>query len=448
MSSVLHRDLKIDLPVVVRGEGPYLYDSDGKAYLDASGGAAVSCLGHAHPAMIEALCDQLHDLEFAHSSYFTSEPAEALARRLIAVAPPGFGEGRVAFVGSGSEANEVALKLARQYHVERGDPSRYRFVARRMGYHGNSLGALGAGGHPQRRAIYKPLLADNILVSPCYFYREGRAGESQEEYGARLAAELIDTIEAAGPETIAAFIVEPVSGATLGSVPPVPGYFRAVREICDRYGILLIADEVMSGMGRTGDYFAIAQEGVAPDIITIAKGLGAGYQPIGAMMASEHVVSALCEGTGMLANGHTYMGHSVACAAARTVMEIMERDALLDRVRDLGAELEAMLRSLFEDHPNVGDIRGRGLFWSLELVEDKASKRPFPASFGIAGKIKRRAQREGLICYPSSGCVDGRNGDHVLVAPPFISTSAHLAELGQKLAVALDDVLASVAAAA
>lgn len=448
MSSVLHRNLNLNLPLAVRGQGVYLYDATGKQYLDASGGAAVSCLGHGHPAMVAALCSQIQALEFAHTSYFTSEPAEALAEKLISLAPNGFGRGKAVFVGSGSEANEVAMKLARQYHVERGDRKRHRFIARRMSYHGNSIGALGAGGHQQRRAIYEPMLIDSLLISSCYYYREGRPGESEEDYCARLLEELVQTIETAGPESIAALMVEPISGATLGSLAAVPGYFKGMREICDNYGILIIADEVMCGMGRCGDYFVSGQEGITPDIITIAKGLGAGYQPIGAAMASEKVVSALYDGTGMLSNGHTYMGHSVACAAAKSVLDIMERDGLLENVRQLGAELEGRLREAFGDHPHVGDIRGRGLFWSLELVADRETKQPFPAARNIAGQIKNIAQKNGLICYPSQGCADGKSGDHVLVAPPFISTSEHLIELIEKLQMSINGVLSSLAAVA
>nr|WP_281377773.1 aspartate aminotransferase family protein [Sphingobium subterraneum] len=444
----MHRNLNLNLPMAVRGEGVYLYDAAGKEYLDASGGAAVSCLGHGHPDMVDALCDQIRSLEFAHTSYFTSRPAEDLAEKLISLAPEGFGRGKAAFVGSGSEANEVAMKLARQYHVERNDHKRHRFMARRMSYHGNSIGALGAGGHTQRRAIYEPMLIDNLLISSCYYYREGRPGESEQDYCTRLLDEFVQTIEAAGPETIAALMVEPISGATLGSLAAVPGYFKGIRAICDQYGILLIADEVMCGMGRCGDYFVSAQEGITPDIITIAKGLGAGYQPIGAAMASEKVISALYDGSGMLSNGHTYMGHSVACAAAKSVLDIMERNDLLGNVRRLGAELEAKLRTAFGDHPHVGDIRGRGLFWTLELVENRETKQPFPVEKNIAGRIKHVAQQNGLICYPSQGCINGEAGDHVLVAPPFISTSDHLTELVDKLQTSMDGVLSSFAAAA
>jgi adenosylmethionine-8-amino-7-oxononanoate aminotransferase len=433
-SAIFHRDLRREPRTAVRGEGVYLWDADGRRYIDASGGAAVSCLGHAHPAVTAAICAQVEQLEFVHSSFFTNAPAEALAARLIAGAPRGFENGRVMFLGSGSEAMEAALKLARQYHLERGEPARGTFIARNMSYHGNTLGALAVGGHAGRRATYAPLLMRAEFVSPCFAYRFREDGEDDGAYVARLAGELAERIETLGPETVAAFVAEPIVGATIGSVPPVAGYFRAMRAVCDRYGVLLIADEVMCGMGRTGSLFAIADEGVCPDIITIAKGLGAGYQPIGAVLASGRVVDAVAAGSGMLANGHTYMGHAVACAAAAAVLEVFERDALLGEVRRKGAVLEEMLRERFGDHPHVGDIRGRGLFWSIELVSDRTTKRPFAAAGGLAARLKASALEAGLVCYPSSGTADGVAGDHVLLAPPFTIAAAQLAEVCDILA--------------
>jgi adenosylmethionine-8-amino-7-oxononanoate aminotransferase len=441
MSAVLHRNLNRTPPTVLRGEGCYLIDAKGRRYLDASGGAAVSCLGHSHPRVIAAIRDQVGRLAFAHTSFFTNEPTEALAQHLVDRAPAGFGRGRVAFVGSGSEAMEAALKLARQYFVEKGEMRRVRFVSRRMSYHGNTLGALAIGGHDGRRAPYKAMLMETAQIAPCFDYRFRGTDESIEAYGQRVADELASTIEALGPETVAAFVAEPVVGATIGSVPPVPGYFRRIREICDRYGVLFIADEVMCGMGRCGDLFAIAREGVTPDIVTIAKGLGAGYQPIGAVMARETVVAAIAHGSGTLAHGHTYMSHLVACAGALAVLQAIEDEDLLGQVKRRGAELERALRDAFANHPYVGDVRGRGLFWSVELVRDRASKAPFDAALGLAAKIKARAQEIGLICYPSSGTADGRNGDHVLVAPPFIVGKSELDELVEKLVRAVRDVL-------
>ncbi len=443
MSAVLHRNLNRTPPTVLRGDGCYLIDAQGRRYLDASGGAAVSCLGHSHPRVIAAIREQVERLAFAHTSFFTNEPTEALAQLLIDRAPAGFGRGRVAFVGSGTEAMESAHKLARQYFVEKGEPKRVRFVSRRMSYHGNSLGALAIGGHDGRRAPYKAMLMETTQIAPCFDYRFRGADETLEAYGKRVADELATAIETLGPETVAAFVAEPVVGATIGSVPPVPGYFRRIREICDRYGVLFIADEVMCGMGRCGDFFAIAREGVTPDIVTIAKGLGAGYQPIGAVMARESVIAPIAGGSGMLAHGHTYMSHLVACAGALAVLRAIEDEDLLAQVKRSGAALERALRDAFAAHPHVGDVRGRGLFWSVELVRDRATKAPFDAALGLAAKIKARAQEIGLICYPSSGTADGRNGDHVLVAPPFISGAAELDELIDKLGRAMRDVLAT-----
>jgi adenosylmethionine-8-amino-7-oxononanoate aminotransferase len=441
-SALLHRDLRRTPPVVVRGDGSWLIDAEGKRYLDASGGAAVSCLGHGHPRVTAAIRAQLDQVEYAHTSFFTNGPAEALAARLIALAPEGFGAGRVAFLGSGSEAVEAALKLTRQYHVERGETGRRRFISRRMSYHGNTLGALAVGGHAGRRAMYQPLLAETFQIAPCHHYRDGLPGEAPEAYGQRVADELDAMIRRLGAETVAAFIAEPVVGATLGSVPAVPGYFARIREICDTHGVLFIADEVMCGMGRSGSLFAMAQEGVAPDLITIAKGLGAGYQPIGAMMASGRVAAAIEAGSGLLAHGHTYMSHAVACAASLAVLDAIEEDGLIERVQRQGALLERRLRDAFGQHPHIGDIRGRGLLWSMEIVAYRETRAPFPAARRIAPRLKAEAQERGLICYPSSGTADGTDGDHVLLAPPFTITDAEIGEIVDRLAPALAAVLA------
>ncbi len=436
-SSVLHRNLRHVPAFAATGDGPYIVDGNGKRYLDASGGAAVSCLGHRHARVVEAIKAQIDKLEYAHTSFFTNEPSEELARVLIERAPDGFVGGRVAFLGSGSEAIEAAMKLARQYFVEIGQPGRTRFVSRRMSYHGNSLGALAVGGHPGRRAIYQPILIETTQISPCYAYRGLRDGESPEEYGQRTAGELESELLRLGPDSVAAFVAEPVVGATLGSVPAVPGYFKRIREICDRYGVLFIADEVMCGMGRTGSLFAIAQDGASPDIITIAKGLGAGYQPIAALLANARIISGLLNGTGALANGHTYMSHAVACAAALAVIRTFDEDDLLANVARTGGALAKALHSRFDDHPHVGDIRGRGLFLSLELVEDRATKRPFAANEKLAGRIRDAALDAGLVCYPSNGTADGTNGDHVLLAPPFTIGANHVDEIVDKLGRAL-----------
>lgn len=447
-SSVLHRNLRRDPPVAISGDGPYLIDTNKKRYLDASGGAAVSCLGHSNQAVAHAITQQLDRLAYAHTSFFTNEPTERLAHRLIDAAPAGFGAGRVAFVSSGSEAMEAALKLARQYFVETGRPERCRFISRKMSYHGNSLGALAVGGHAGRRAMYQPILIETHQISPCFEYRLRDSGETAEAYGLRAADELDAEIKRLGAQTVAAFIMEPVVGATLGTVPPAPGYLKRIREICDRHEVLLIADEVMCGMGRCGAMFVSQQEGVTPDIITVAKGLGAGYQPIAAVLARDRVIEALTAGSGQLAHGHTYMSHAVSCAAALAVMDALEADGLLGHVTAMGEELRSALADSFADHPFVGDIRGRGLFWSLELVRDKSSKQPFAASLGLAAEIRQRAMDEGLICYPSSGTADGVNGDHVLLAPPFIIDSGHIDEITGKLGRALSASFASLSVAA
>jgi hypothetical protein len=440
-SSVLHRSLRVAPVDAAGGDGCWLVDRAGKRYLDASGGAAVSSLGHTHPDVIAAVQRQAATMPYAHTSFFTNGPAEALAARLVEHAPRGFGAGRVAFVGSGSEAMEVALKLARQHFVERGEIDRTRFIARRMSYHGNTLGALAVGGHMQRRAMYAPMLMGATHVSPCFAWRFRRDGESDEAYGHRAADELDAEIRRVGPARVAAFVAEPVVGATLGCVPAVRGYFARIREICDRHGVLFIADEVMCGMGRCGTLFAIEHDGVCPDIVTLGKGLGAGYMPIGATMASARVVEPLERGSGALANGHTYMSHAIACAASLAVLDVMARDRLVERSRDAGARLRSALEARFGAHPHVGDIRGRGLFQALELVEDRAAKRPFPRARKLADRIKAAGLAHGLVCYPSSGTADGDLGDHVLLAPPYIVTDGEIDLLVDKLDAALADAL-------
>lgn len=447
-SAVLHRNLRSTPQLALAGDGVHLVDAEGKRYLDASGGAAVSCLGHGHPRVTAAIIAQLGKLEYAHTSFFTNEPSEKLAQMLVDRAPAGFGKGRVAFLGSGSEAMEAALKLARQYFVEIGQPQRSRFISRRMSYHGNTLGALAVGGHAGRRALYRPILIETSQIAPCYAYRDQYAGETVEAYGLRVADELDAEIRRLGPESVAAFIAEPIVGATLGSATAVPGYFSRIREICDRHGVLFIADEVMCGMGRAGAMFVSAQEGVRPDIITIAKGLGAGYQPIAATMASERVAGAIEAGSGLLANGHTYMSHAIACAASIAVIETIEEEGLLDNVQRIGALLSRRLNEAFGQHPHVGDIRGRGLLQSLELVADRDSKQPFAAKEGLAAQIKQTAQSLGLVCYPSSGTADGVNGDHVLLAPPFTIDAGHVDEIVEKLGAALAATLPAARSAA
>jgi adenosylmethionine-8-amino-7-oxononanoate aminotransferase len=445
VTRVFHRNPRSVYPVAVRGEGAYLIDRDGKRYLDASGGAAVSCLGHSDEAVVRAIREQLARLPFAHTSFFSNEPMESLADALVARAPAPLE--KVYFVSGGSEAVEAALKLARQYFVEKGEPQRRHVIGRRQSYHGNTLGALAVGGNQWRRRQFEPLLIEAAHVSPCYAYRDRVAGESDDAYGARLAAELESEIRRLGEDRVIAFIAETVSGATLGAVPPVPGYFKRVREVCDRYGVLLILDEVMCGTGRCGSLWTFAQEGIVPDLAVIAKGLGAGYQPIGAVMVSGPIFDAIIGGTGYFQHGHTYLGHAAACAGALAVQRRLHDDGLLARVAPLGAALESRLRAAFGGHPHVGDIRGRGLFWGLELVADRERKTPFDPRARIHARIKAEALKAGLLCYPMGGTLDGERGDHVLLAPPFIVEERQLDELVSKLAGALDAVLRSAVAA-
>jgi adenosylmethionine-8-amino-7-oxononanoate aminotransferase len=429
------------LPTAVRGEGCYIYDAHGRAYLDGSGGAAVSCLGHSDPDVRAAIHKQLDEIAFAHTGFFTSEPAEDLADLLVAQAPEGID--KVYLLSGGSEAVEAAIKLARQYYLEIGEPQRHRLIARRQSYHGNTLGALAAGGNAWRREKYAPLLVETHHIAPCFEYRHRLDDESPEDYGKRAASELEAEILRLGPETVMAFVAEPVVGATAGAVPSVPGYFKNVREICDRYGVLLILDEVMCGIGRTGSFFACEQDGVAPDIVTVAKGLGAGYMPIGAMLCSARIHSAIAAGSGSFQHGHTYHGHPLAAAGARAVVQTILARGLVERVKQQGCRLKSALDGAFGQHAHVGDIRGRGLFRGVELVEDRATKRPFDPARKLHARVKAAAMDEGLIIYPAGGTVDGREGDHILIAPPFIIEDEQIEELVGKLARALDTALAS-----
>jgi adenosylmethionine-8-amino-7-oxononanoate aminotransferase len=438
---VLHRHLHSTPPVAVSGRGVTLTDAGGKTYIDASGGAAVSCLGHAHPDVLAAMHAQIDKLAYAHTSFFTTEVAEELADQLVRTAPAGMSHAY--FVSGGSEAIEAALKMARQYFVEIGQPERTHFIARRQSYHGNTLGALAIGGNEWRRAPFAPILIPTTHVAPCYPYREQRDDETPEQYGQRLADELEEAIVAQGPQRVIAFIAETVGGATAGVLVPVPGYFKAVQEVCDRHGVLLILDEVMCGMGRTGTLHACEQEGVTPDLIAIAKGLGGGYQPIGAVLAQKPIVQAMGEGSGFFQHGHTYLGHAVACAASLAVQRVIERDGLLAQVRSRGDFLAALLAETFDKHPHVGDLRGRGLFHGIELVRDRATKAPFDPRLRLHARVKAEAMARGLMVYPMGGTVDGRLGDHILLAPPYIASESELAQITGRLAQAIDAAIAS-----
>lgn len=442
MTHILHRQIGHSYPVAATGRGVVICDAAGNEYIDASGGAAVSCLGHSHPDVLAAMREQLDRLAYAHTSFFTTAVAEELAADLSTHAPPGMGH--VFFVSGGSEAIEAALKLARQYFVELGQPQRRHVIARRQSYHGSTLGALATGGREWQRQQFAPLLIETHHVAPVYEYRERRAQETPQDYGERLAGELESRIEALGGDTVIAFVAETVVGATLGAAPAVPGYFARVREVCDRHGILLILDEVMCGMGRTGTMHAWEQEGITPDIQIVGKGLGGGYQPIGAMLATARIVDTIRDGSGAFQHGHTYLGHPMACAAALEVQKIIAEEELLDRVKARGALLEKRLTERFGNHRHVGDIRGRGLFQAIELVADRATRAPFDPALKLNQRVKAIAFEGGLGCYPAGGCMDGRSGDHVLLAPPYIATSDDIDMIVDRLGQAVDLALKSV----
>ncbi len=439
MTHVFHRNPRQTLPVAVAGKGIELIDSEGRHYLDASGGAAVSCLGHGHPRVIEAIKAQVDSIAYAHTSFFTTEVSETLATMLAEAAPGDLDH--VYFVSGGSEAMEAALKLARQYFVETGQRERRHFIARRQSYHGNTLGALAIGGNAWRREPFLPLLVPAHHVSPCYAYRDQQAGETDAQYAQRLADELEAKILELGPETVAAFVAETVVGATAGAVPPVGDYLKRIRAVCDKYGVLLILDEVMSGMGRTGYLFACEEDGVVPDIVAIAKGLGAGYQPIGAMLSTRRVYDAIVGGSGFFQHGHTYIGHATACAAALAVQRTIAEEGLLANVLARGAQLRARLSQALGDHPNLGDIRGRGLFVGVEFVADRASKATLDPALKTHARLKSTAMNHGLLVYPMGGTVDGVQGDHVLFAPPFICTEADIDRIVERFAQTVNTVL-------
>jgi len=451
-SRVFHRTLNTSFPQAVKAKGVYITDSNGKQYLDGSGGAAVSCLGHGNKHVIDAIKQQLDTMAFAHTSFFTSEPAEELAEKLSQKAPKAentSGNWRTYFVSGGSEANETAFKMARQIMFERGQPERSHFIARQQSYHGGTIATMSAGGRAASRDLYEPLLSKNFAkIMPCFPFRWKNDGESDADFLARSSGELEKQILALGETRVIGFIAETVSGATLGAVPPVKGYFKEIRRICDKYGVLMIVDEVMAGMGRCGKLFAIEQEGVVPDMITLAKGLGGGYQPLGAVMVREELAQEIEQGSGAFVHGHTYVGHATACAAGAAVQKVFEETGIVEQVAIKGEVLASKLVEAFGDHPHVGDLRGRGFFKGIELVKDRATNEPFDGNHGLAMKIKKAAMNEGLICYPmggtAGGTVYGPNGDHVMLAPPFIYTENHMDELIEKLGAAIDKSIAGI----
>ena len=439
MSSVFYRDPGSTYPVAARADGMYVFDVEGRTYLDMSGGAAVSSVGHSHPRVVKAIQDQVAALAFAHTAFFTNEPQEQLAARIAARFPE---EGaKVWFTSGGSESNESALKIAWQYWRAKGKPDKTIVISRQFSYHGGTFGATSISGSVFRRAPYEKVLIDWPRIAPCYAYRHRQADESAEDYGLRAARELEVAIQAAGAENIAAFIAEPVVGATLGVVPPSPGYFSEIRRICDDYEVLFIADEVMCGSGRCGTFFTHTEEGVTADVVSLAKGLGGGYQPLGALVTRGEIMATIRESDEAFAHGHTYIGHPTACAAGVAVQDCYD-DGLLDAVGEKGDRLMSLLADRFGGHPNIGDIRGRGLFVGIEFVEDRESKSAFAAEAGIPRQLKKAAMRHGLICYPGGGTVDGRAGAHMLIAPPFIAGDEHFAELADKLDAMFADVFA------
>lgn len=432
MTHLLNRQFKEELPIAVGGEGPYIIDSYGKKYLDACGGAAVSCLGHDNDIVKKSISSQLESLPYAHTSFFTSEPAEKLALMLNDLTPNPLNW--VYLVSGGSEAVESGLKIARQYHYDRGNYKKSHIIARKQSYHGNTLGALAAGENIPRKKPYETILSKCFHhISACHYWRWAMSGESSDDYGLRVANELEDKIIDLGPDNVSTFIAETIVGATMGAVPAVDNYFKRIREICNKYDVILILDEVMCGMGRTGQLYAFEYYSIVPDIVCIAKGLGAGYQPIGAMICNDTIYNTIKDARGFFQHSHTYSAHPMACAAGVAVLSEISKKSTLDNVKKSGDILLNKLRDELIDIPNVGDIRGRGLFIGLEIISDIPSKRPFDPENQIYAKIKRNALNLGLMVYPMGGTVDGINGDHILLAPPYIIDETHIDEITFKL---------------
>ncbi len=438
MSNVLHRSLLSTPLTAKRGDGCYVVADNGQHYLDGCSGAAVSCLGHSHPRIIAAVQRQVATLPYAHTSFFTTDALEKLADRLVAAAP---GMGKVMLLSGGSEAMEAALKLSRQYFLEAGQNERQLFVARRQSYHGNTLGALSVGGNEWRRKPFRPLLLPGNHISPCFAYRDKQADESLESYGQRVANELEEKLLELGPHNVAGFVAETVVGATAGAVVAAPAYFKRVREICDQYGVHLILDEVMCGTGRTGTLMAYEQEGVEPDIVAMAKGLAAGYQPIGALLCRDEITDAIREGTGYFQHGHTFMGHATAVAAALETLQVIDEEGLLKNVMAQGHAIRKQLRDELQAHPHVGDIRGRGLFIGVEFVLERESLQAFSPHLKIHKAVQTAAFDNGLMCYGMGGTIDGRHGDHILLAPPYIIDDITRDELTARFVGAVEKAL-------
>lgn len=426
------------LPKIAWGKGVYVYDTTGKQYIDGSGGPAVFCIGHGNVEVNEAIKAQLDRVAHGYRYTFTSDPLEELTA--IVAARSGGGLTRMVFVSSGSEAVESCLKLALQYHSARGETARRRFISRQRSWHGNTLGALAISGFRERREPFEGALVEASLLSPVNAYRPP-AGVAPDEVAAACADELEREILRLGPERVAAFVFEPVVGAAGGAVPAPPGYARRVRDICDRYGVLMIADEVMCGAGRCGTWRALAHDGVEPDLMAVAKGLAGGYLPLGVAVYHERLAGPLYERHGGPLTGHTFTGHTAACAAGVAVQRIVERDGLVEKCARDGEYLSAALKERLGERAYVGDIRGRGLFIGIELVADRERKEPFDPSLRLFARVRDQAFANGLICYPTGGNVDGVRGDQIILSPPFIATRAELDEIVDKLANSLTQVM-------
>ncbi|KAI9711249.1 MAG: hypothetical protein M1820_002236 [Bogoriella megaspora] len=445
-SAVLHRSLHNDPHQVIGGQGLNLYLSNGQTILDATGGAAVSCLGHGHPRIASAITSQLSTIAYTHSLFFSTSASEELCRFLVD--STGGEMSRAYIVSSGSEAIEAALKLARQYSLET-EPKqekRVRFIARRESYHGTTLGALSVGGHVGRRGLFEPILMGKGTVShvsACNAYRGMNDGETEEQYGERLAKELDDEFERVGGDTVCAFIAEPVVGAALGCVPPVKGYFKAVQQVCRKHGALLILDEIMSGMGRVGTLHAWQQPDIdiVPDIQTIGKALGGGYTPVAGLLINKSVVDALNSGTGAFGHGQTYQGHPIACRAALEVQREISEKNLVKNVEIQGQALGDELKEKIGNHPHVGNIRGRGLFWGIEFVQDKQTKEPFDPKLGVAMGVHEKGMDPpyNISLYPGTGTVDGKRGDHVLLSPAFNVTKEDIERIVRLTAMVIQN---------
>jgi adenosylmethionine-8-amino-7-oxononanoate aminotransferase len=429
-----------ELPRIVRGQGSYLFDAAGKRYLDGSGGPAVFCVGHGHPEVNAAITQQLHEIAYAYRYLFTSSALESLTETVLRLCGGAFQD--IVYTGSGSEAVESALKIALQHFAARGLRTKRRFIARRRSWHGNTLGALSISDFAQRRRAFEGSLLDVSFVSAANAYRRPD-GVSGEDLVGLLAAELEHTILSMGPQCVAAFVFEPIVGAAGGVVPAPDGYAQAIQAVCRKYDVLTIADEVMCGSGRSGTWRALEHDGVVPDIMCIAKGLAGGYIPLGATLVTARVAAPIHAEHGAFMTGHTFTGHTAACAAGLAVQHIVQRDRLLDRVRTVGATFQETIRRTLSRFDEVGDVRGRGFFIGIELVRDRRTRLPFSPDRALSFDIGARAFADGLICYPCSGNVDGTAGDTIIIAPPYNASDGELEAIVVKLARAVDAALSS-----